>query len=131
MDVTTRGKAQVSKKPMEMLQCATLTYARTNEHEQQKAAAARTTGTVREQAGWPWNIHGAFHFCEQKPNASGNTTRPLFLDVQELHFWVGSDSASEKLLEIMNGKQEAKIRVHTEFDSHIGHFKRPENKRGK
>lgn len=136
MDVTTRGKVKALKKPMEILQYATLPHARTDECEEEKTTAARTTGAVREQLGWPWNIHGAFHFCEQKPNASGNTTKTRFLDVPELHFWVGSDSASEKLLEIMNGKQEAKIHVHTEFDSYVGHFqlpenKRPENKRGK
>jgi len=131
MDVTTRGKAQALKKPMETLQCATLPCARTNECEQEKATAGRTAGAVRDQSRWPWNIHVAFHFCEQKLNTSGNATQTLFPDVPELHFWVGSDSASEKLLEIMNGEQEAKIHVHTEFDSCIGHFKRPENKRGK
>jgi len=53
MDVTTRGKVQALEKPMEILQYATLPYARTDKYEQEKATAAGTTGAAREQAGWP------------------------------------------------------------------------------
>ena len=51
MDVTTRGKVQALKKPMEILQYATLPYARTSEYEQEKATAARTTSKPQQRAG--------------------------------------------------------------------------------
>jgi len=60
---------------------------------------------------------------ENKPNASSNTIKTRLLDVPELHFWVGSQSACEKLQEIFSEKQAAWVNVHTEFNSYIAPFK--------
>ena len=94
MDITTRGKVKALKKPIEILQVATLPYARSDEFAEQTNPTI--TGAIKEQRMWPWNIHGAFHYAEQRPNASGNTTEPRFLDVPELHLWVGSGTKQVK-----------------------------------
>ena len=129
MDITTRGKVKALKKPIEILQVATTPYARSDEYVE--PAYGNKPGAIREQEMWPWNIHGAFHYTEQKPNASGNSTVTRLLDVPELHLWVGSGSSSERIQKVLNGEQPAKVVVHTEFDSYAAHLTRPDNKRGK
>jgi len=76
-------------------------------------------------------MHGIFHYSEQKPKASNNTTKTRFLDVPELQFWVGSESANEKLQRVLDGKQEARVVLCLNFDSYAAHFKLAGNESGK
>jgi hypothetical protein len=81
-------------------------------------------GTSRNQAAnearFPWVIHSAACYTEQKKNSLRNKTDP-WLTVPAFHFWCGSEAAMNKLKDVMKAipKDEVELKFYSKFDKYF------------
>ena len=117
MDYLTRRALGLVQLGMQTLQIMSLPLARSDEFMESDDLFDDSAEGEQEKQ-FPWVVHGDTTFTEQRANGNGQNKGGCELAKPQLHMWVGSGVAADKMKQVLSEVTTCEICLRTSFNSY-------------